>query len=228
MMNTDQLLAESQGVAISIVDLLISMSVAIMLGLFIVFVYRVTHRALNYERSFLVTLLMMSPMVALVIMLIGSNLALSLGLVGALSIIRFRNVIKDSRDMAYLFWSIVVGLGAGTYNWTVVFVASIVFAAVLLTLYFLEFGKAQSNDYVLVISGEGDQPDDGILDLVKSRTENSGLRTLDIHENGWELVLELRMTAATSTNESELLTESKAVAGVQKASLLAPQLALPI
>ena len=114
MMNTDQLLAESQGVAISIVDLLISMSVAIMLGLFIVFVYRVTHRALNYERSFLVTLLMMSPMVALVIMLIGSNLALSLGLVGALSIIRFRNVIKDSRDMAYLFWSIVVGLGSGT------------------------------------------------------------------------------------------------------------------
>jgi hypothetical protein len=227
-LNTDQLFAESQGIAISIVDLLISMSVAIMLGLFIVFVYRVTHRALNYERSFLVTLLMMSPMVALVIMLIGSNLALSLGLVGALSIIRFRNVIKDSRDMAYLFWSITVGLGSGTYNWTVVLVASILFAAVLLTLYFLEFGKVQSNDYVLVLSGEGDKPDDGILELISNRTVQSGLRTLDIHDNGWELVLELRMAAASSTNESELLTELKALVGVHKASLLAPQLALPI
>jgi uncharacterized membrane protein YhiD involved in acid resistance len=227
-LNTDQLLAESQGIAISIVDLVMAMSVAMILGLFIVFVYRVTHRGLNYERSFLVTLLMMSPMVGLVIMLIGSNLALSLGLVGALSIIRFRNVIKDSRDMAYLFWSITVGLGSGTYNWTVVLVASILFAAVLLTLYFLEFGKTRANDYVLVISGEGEQPADGILDLIKNRTEQSGLRTLDIHENGWELVLELRMTAATSAKESELLTELKSLDGVRKTSLLAPQLALPI
>jgi hypothetical protein len=227
-LNTDQLLAESQGVAISIVDLVIAMSVAIALGLFIVSVYRITHRGLNYERSFLVTLLMMSPMVALVIMLIGSNLALSLGLVGALSIIRFRNVIKDSRDMAYLFWSITVGLGSGTYNWTVVLVASILFAAVLLVLYFLEFGKVRSNDYVLVISGAGDKPDDGILDLISSRTEQSGLRTLDLHEDGWELVLELRMTAASSAKESELLAELKTLSGVHKASLLAPQLALPI
>lgn len=227
-MNTDQLLAESQGIAISIVDLLIAMSVAVLLGLFIVFIYRVTHRGLNYERSFLTTLLMMSPMVALVIMLIGSNLALSLGLVGALSIIRFRNVIKDSRDMAYLFWSITVGLGSGTYNWTVVLVASALFAAVLLVLYFLEFGKVQTNDYVLVVSGAGDQPDEGIIDLVNSKTMQSGMRTLDIHDNGWELVLELRMTAANSAKESELLTELKALSGVQKASILAPQLALPI
>ena len=227
-MDIDQLLAESQGVAISIVDLVIALSVAIILGLFIVFIYRLTHRGLNYERSFLVTLLMMSPIVALVIMLIGSNLALSLGLVGALSIIRFRTVIKDSRDMAYLFWSITIGLGSGTYNWTVVLVASVMFAGVMLLLYFLEFGKARSNDYVLVISGEGNQPADAILDLIKNRTEQSGLRTLDIHDDGWELVLELRMAAATSANESELLIELKALAGVRKASLLAPQLALPI
>jgi len=227
-LNQNQLLAQSQGVAISIVDLLIALGVALILGLFIVFIYRTTHRGLNYERSFLVTLLMMSPTVALVIMLIGSNLALSLGLVGALSIIRFRTVIKDSRDMAYLFWSIAIGLGAGTYNWTVVLIASLVFAGALLTLHFLEFGKVRSNDYVLVLSGKGNQPTDGIFDLVTKRTAQSALRTLDIHEGGWELVLELRMAAATSVSERELLTELRALGGVSKASLLAPQLALPI
>ena len=227
-MNPEQLLAESQGVAISVVDLVIALSVALILGLFIVAVYRTTHRGLNYERSFLVTLLMMSPIVALVIMLIGSNLALSLGLVGALSIIRFRNVIKDSRDMAYLFWSITIGLGAGTYNWAVVFVASLLFAGVLVTLYFLEFGKTRANDYVLVISGEGEKPSDGIMELVNSRSDQAGLRTLDLHDDGWELVLVLRISSVTREEESELLTQLKTLAGVRKASLLAPQLALPI
>ena len=227
-MNPEQLLAESQGVAISVVDLVLALGVATLLGIFIVGVYRLTHRGLNYERSFLVTLLMMSPIVALVIMLIGSNLALSLGLVGALSIIRFRNVIKDSRDMAYLFWSITVGLGAGTYNWTVVLVASILFAAVLITLWFLEFGKARSSDYVLVVNGEGDQPDDKVMEVVNSLSVQAALRTLDLHDHGWELVVELRIASTEKLEERDLLAQLKSVEGVRKASLLAPQLALPV
>ena len=109
-MNTQALLAQGQ-IPISILDMIISLGTAIVIGLWVVLVYRTTHRGLTYERSFLLTILMTAPIVGLVMLLIGSNLALSLGLVGALSIIRFRNVIKDSRDMVFLFWSIAVGLG---------------------------------------------------------------------------------------------------------------------
>ena len=146
-------IANSEILAISLIDLSISLLVAIGLGLFCAGIYRWTHRGLTYERTFSYSVLM-PAIVGLVMMLIGSNLALSLGLVGALSIIRFRTV-KDS-DMVFLFWGIAIGLGCGTFNWIAVGVSSLFIAAIILVLYYLEYGKQQHFDCVLVIDGDGD------------------------------------------------------------------------
>ena len=172
------------GIAISLIDLVIGLVMATLLGLAIVFVYGWTHRGLHYERSFLITIVMMAPIVAVVMMLIGSNLALSLGMVGALSIIRFRTVIKDPRDMVFLFFAIAVGLGCGTYNWVVTVVATLFLALMLLILHMGRFGEAMHSDYALVLSGHGAKPGDALREAIQKRVSFLEVRSVNITDEG--------------------------------------------
>jgi hypothetical protein len=98
-------------------DTLISLMLAAITGLLISQLYKHTHRGLNYEHTFMAALVLLAPIVSVVMLYIRGDLVLSLGLIGSLSIVRFRTAIKDTRDMVFLFWVIAVGLGAGTYNW---------------------------------------------------------------------------------------------------------------
>ena len=113
----------------------IGVLLSIMLGLGIAFVYKYTHRGLSYEAAFVSTLVAIAPVVACVMFFIQGNLVLSLGLVGSLSIIRFRTPIKDSRDMVFLFWSITAGLGAGTNNLGIVIIASVMIAVMFVIMH---------------------------------------------------------------------------------------------
>ena len=126
-------------------NIVFSMLVALIIGIIISQTYRITHRGVNYELTFMSTLVMLAPIVALVMLFIQGNLVLSLGLVGSLSIIRFRTPIKDTRDMVYLFWSIAVGLGAGTYNWTMVALASAIILIFIFILYLIKYGRSQNH-----------------------------------------------------------------------------------
>lgn len=214
-------------IAISLIDLAAGLIIATGLGVFLVFAYRFTHRALHYERSFLTTLLLMPPIVALVMMLIGSNLALSLGMVGALSIIRFRTVIKDSRDMVYLFLAIAIGLGCGTYNWVVCVIATTFLLAMVVALHYLGFGRRMHSDHVLVISGEGEPPSEEIKETIMRHLDYMELRSLDVKKNSWEMVFEVRFANGRPL-PAELSLELQRVHGAGTVSLLAPQLSLPL
>ena len=218
------------GIAISIIDLLISQVLAILMGIVIVVVYRWTHRGLHYERSFLVTLIMMPTIVAVVMMLIGSNLALSLGMVGALSIIRFRTVIKDSRDMVFLFFCITVGLGCGTYNWNVTIITTVFLSGVLVLLHMMRFGIALHADYALVVTGQQPGTVEGIKETVRKYVDFLEVRSVDISDEGWEFVFEVRFfkERALLKSESELYNELKQQHQASRISLLAPQLSLPL
>jgi hypothetical protein len=225
----EDLLAPAQtGISISLVDLLISLAVAFGLALGEVLVYRVTHRGLNYERSFLVSLVLVAPIVAVVMMLISSNLALSLGMVGALSIIRFRTVIKDTRDMVYLFWAVAIGLGCGTWNWLVVSTASVFIGVCILILHFFQYGKPRHSDYVLVLAGTARAPLESIKAQLGRYVASSELRSYDAKEEGWELVFELRLPREEGVHEPGMIDELRGIDGVRSVSLLAPQLALPL
>ncbi|MCF6311082.1 MAG: DUF4956 domain-containing protein [Verrucomicrobiales bacterium] len=216
--------------AISLIDLAYSLVLSIALGMIIVVVYRITHRGFHYERSFLTTLLMICPIVAVVMMLIGSNLALSLGMVGALSIIRFRTVIKDSRDMVYLFLAIAVGLGCGTYNWLVVGIAVTFLCGVLLVLNLFKLGKPMHADYVLILSGESAvPPEEGALKQeMQQHTRFLETRSINIDEEHWEIVFEARLPKGKSFPDAALYERLKKGHGVKKLSLLSPQLSLPV
>jgi len=217
---------KQHSLAISYVDTIIVLLIAFILGAIMVAVYRITHRSLNYERSFLVTLIVTSPIVAIIMLLIQSNLALSLGMVGALSIIRFRSVIKDTRDMAYLFWSIAIGLAAGTGNYSVGLIMTLFVGLILLLLNFFQFGVARHNEYILILKSDNNLSQNKIEEEIKKFTKNFGLRSYELKDGSIEICYELKIKKMHSVET--LCNNIKALNDNISISFLAPQLALPL
>ena len=111
-MDLSQLMGPVGNYSVSVV--LLNIIYSFILGLFISFVYMKTHRGISYSQSFVHTLVFVNLIATVVMMVIGNNLARAFGLVGALSIIRFRTVVKDTKDTAYVFFSLVIGMAIGT------------------------------------------------------------------------------------------------------------------
>lgn len=210
-----------------IFNLVFSLFVATIIGIIVSQVYRLTHRGVNYELTFMTSLVILAPIVALVMLFIRGNLVLSLGLVGSLSIIRFRTPIKDTRDMVYLFWVIAVGLGAGTFNWIMVTLASIIILIVIFVLYMIKYGRSQNHDYVLVVSGTSDYDQDPIKAIINQYSTDSLVRSQTINEELWEIVYELHLGDSKGSID-DMLKALKQIEMISNVSLLAPQLALPV
>lgn len=211
-----------------IFDIVFSLGLSLFIAFIISQIYKFTHRGLNYELSFMTTLVLLAPIVASVMLFIRGDLVLSLGLIGSLSIIRFRTPIKDTRDMVFLFWVISVGLGSGTYNWIIVIISTIVIAFIMFLLHFIKYGLTKSKDFVLVISGEGDFVAQDLNNTVKKYTSLARIRSQENDDLLWEVVYELRFNRLTSETTENMVNDLRKVSGVRKVSLLAPQLALPV
>ena len=209
-------------------DALLSLALASVMGLLISQLYRYTHRGLNYEHTFMAALVLMAPIVSVVMLYIRGDLVLSLGLIGSLSIVRFRTAIKDTRDMVFLFWVIAVGLGSGTYNWGVVVVSSFFVMLLVAVLYFVRYGHTLNTDFVLVLSGETPFQSEAAREAIQRHSVDARLRSFEVQDTHWEMVYELHLTESSSQNAETIITELKALPGVGEVSLMAPQLALPL
>ena len=209
-------------------DALISLGLASFMGLLISQLYRYTHRGLNYEHTFMAALVLMAPIVAVVMLYIRGDLVLSLGLIGSLSIVRFRTAIKDTRDMVFIFWVIAVGLGSGTYNWGVVVISSFFVMALVALLYFVRYGHTLNSDYVLVVSGKAPFQSEGAREVVQRASVEARLRSYEVQGERFEMVYELRLGEEASRDTDALIAELKSLTGVVEVSLMAPQLALPL
>lgn len=133
--------------ALTLQDVILNFLVAVALGAVIYLSYRISHSGAAYSARFNVSLLMLTLVTTLVMNVIGNNIALSLGMVGALSIVRFRTAIKDPRDTAYIFWGIAVGICCGVSEYVMAGVGTLI---IFLTLIF--FGAVKSNErYLLII-----------------------------------------------------------------------------
>lgn len=211
-----------------IYDVLISMVLAVFIALVISQIYKFTHRGMNFELSFMATLVLLAPIVAVVMLFIRGDLVLSLGLIGSLSIIRFRTPIKDTRDMVYLFWTIAVGLGCGTYNWAVVILSTIVISIVMIALYLIKYGRSTNTDYVLVINGLTEKDGEKIEKTIFGFAEEVRMRSYEISNGQYEVIYELRYPRSQKQINKDLVQKLEEIPGVLKVSLLAPQLALPV
>lgn len=127
-------------------QILLNLEVATFIGIFIYISYYISHTGTVYNKKFNVSLIMLTILTSMVMTVIGNNVALSLGMVGALSIVRFRTAIKDSRDTAYIFWTIIVGICCGVGDY---FVAGIGTGIVFMVMLF--FGAIKNDNRILLV-----------------------------------------------------------------------------
>lgn len=213
---------------LDLANILFSLLLAIAVAFIISQIYKYTHRGLNYELTFMATLVALAPIISVVMLFIRGDLVLSLGLIGSISIIRFRTPIKDTRDMVFIFWVIAVGLGCGTYNWNVVIISTIVIAMVMFLLHFLRYGHSKATDYILVVTGTKALKNHAIGEILEKYAKEVRVRSQETEDDYWEIIFEVQLKDLTETMVGDLHAQLNQIEGVRKVSLLAPQIALPV
>jgi len=136
-------------------NVLLSLLLAFILGQVIAWVYYYTHSGLSYSRSYVQSLVLVTIVVAMVMAVIGDNIIRAFGLMGALAIIRFRNVVKDTRDIVFIFCSLVVGMAAGSQRYAIAVGGTIVISLIALYLYLTGFGTHEPHNGFLRFSLKG-------------------------------------------------------------------------
>ena len=174
---------------ISTTSILVTLLVSICLGLFIYFVYRVNTRNGFYNRSFNKALASMPMLTAGIMLAMQSSFLISLGMVGALSIVRFRNAVKDAADLTYLFWSVSMGIIVGATQYELAIMLSLCMA--FLT-FFMDMLPALRAPCLLVISAESGVEEQAVLECVHKYCPKAKMRNRSIKKNGREWILELQ------------------------------------
>ncbi|MBN4049512.1 DUF4956 domain-containing protein [bacterium AH-315-N03] len=146
-----QIVAQTEGdiASFTVAELLLTFALAALLSIAITWVYRFTHHGTSYSRSFALSMVIMAVSIAFVMMVIGSNLARAFSLVGALAIIRFRNPVKESRDTAYIFLTMAVGMACGVRLWLHATIFTIASVLLMLLLDRLRFGERPVREHLL-------------------------------------------------------------------------------
>lgn len=188
-----------------------TLAMAAGLGLFIYIIYRITTRSGFYSRSFNKSLAVLPVITAGIMLAMQSNLVISLGMVGALSIVRFRNAVKDPTDLTYLFWSISMGIivGAGLYDLAVLLS---LFATVMLVV--LDLIPTVRSACLLVISAETDVEKE-ILKVVRKFSFGARVRSRNVTKKGREWIVEIRVRKA-----SDMLRQLSDIEGISSMNLL--------
>lgn len=197
----------------SALDMTIAMGLAFVVGLFIFVVYKKTYTGVMYSAGFGVSLLAMTLITTLIILAITSNIILSLGMVGALSIVRFRTAIKEPLDIAFLFWSIAAGivLGAGLLPLAIL---GSVFIGVVLVL--VVNRKSVDSPYILIISSEGEKQEDDILKEIGRSVKKHSVKSKTVSASGMEFTLEVRLKESST----KFVGAIQAIPGVKSAALV--------
>lgn len=197
----------------SILDVIIAMAVAFALGLFIYVVYKKTFRGVMYSSSFGVALMAMTLITTLIILAVTSNVILSLGMVGALSIVRFRTAVKEPLDIAFLFWAISAGIVTGAGLIPLAVVGSILIGIVLLV--FVN-KKTSDTPYIAVISCTGENAEKRVWEILKDNTAKQLLKSKTVTSEGTELTVEIKLKES-SAKVCNLLSDAE---GVKKCVLV--------
>lgn len=197
----------------SALDMAIAMGLALALGVFIFFVYKKTYTGVMYSSGFGVALLGLTMVTTLIILAVTSNIILSLGMVGALSIVRFRTAIKEPLDIVFLFWSIAAGivLGAGLLPLAVI---GSLFVGVILVVFVNR--KSVDSPYILIVGCEGEPQEDAILGHLKQDAKRFSIKSKTISDSGMELTLEVRLVESST----KFVGKIKSVPGVKTAALV--------
>ena len=188
--------------SISILDVFIALALAFVVGLFIMQVYKKTFKGVMYSESFGISLIALSLITTLIILAVTSNVVLSLGMVGALSIVRFRSAIKEPIDIAYLFWAISAGIVIGAGLIPLAIIGSI-FIGLVMILFVNR--KTINNPYILVINCENDNSENDALKLLSKNVQKYNVKSKTVSPvNGIEMTVEIGLKNNTTGFVNEI------------------------
>ena len=190
---------------ISIGDMMLSLVTAFVIGLLIIWVYRKTYSGVVYSKSFALSVILLGMVTALIIRTINSNLALSLGMVGALSIVRFRTAVKEPVDTVFMFWAISAGIMAGAGLYIVAIVSSIALGILYFISYTMSFKRGSKYLFVLKYNIDMDEQIEKVIKKLPKYKLKSKSITGDIIELTFEIEL--------SEGKTELLNKFKGELG---------------
>lgn len=195
-------------------DIVLGLLISLLASVFILFIYRRTMRQVSFNRSFCVSLLLVCSISAMMVLTITSNLALSLGMVGALSIVRFRTAVKDASDTAFLFWAVAAGItaGAGFYLLTLI---GCLFIGVICILSVALCDKLD-NPFLLIIRSEEQETVKAVEETLSKKKLRFRLSSLVESGSDTEMIYELGVAAI----KTALVTDLKALPGVTTVSLV--------
>ena len=199
--------------SVSILDMALALVLAFGIGLFIFLVYKKTFSGVMYSSSFGVTLVALTMITTMVILAVTSNVVLSLGMVGALSIVRFRTAIKEPLDIAFLFWSIAVGIVLAAGMIPLAVIGSVVIGLILLV--FVN-KKSFENPYIVVLQCAGQEAEAQAKTFLENNTKRCVVKSKTVQQGLIELNLEVRL----SSGDTGFINALCGLAGVRSAALV--------
>lgn len=199
--------------AVSITDMSIALVLSFFLGLFIFFVYKKTYAGVMFSQAFGGSLIAMTMITTMVILAVTSNVVLSLGMVGALSIVRFRTAIKEPMDIAFLFWAIAGGivLAAGM-------IPLAIFGSVIIGVIMIVFcnRKSAQKPFIAVVSCDNGKTEEQVAAYLKQNTDKTAVKSKSAQKGGIELTYEVTL----KNNDTDFITKLSEMEGVESAVLV--------
>lgn len=205
----------------TVLDVALAMTLSFVLCSIVGLVYRMTHRGISYTQSYVQTLVFMGMVVSLVMLIVGSNIARAFALVGALSIIRFRNAVKETRDVGFIFLAMAIGMATGTRFYTLAVVATAAISGVILLMERLDWFKVNLQSQVLKVQvPSGEDFSKAIDDALLRLTDHSELVSLESVRAG--ALTEMTYTARLkpAARPAEVIQTFRELTGGQKVTLL--------
>ena len=201
------------GSDITTARILVTLLVTCAIALYIFVVYYVATKKNYYSKTFNISLALISVITASIILAMQSNLVISLGMVGALSIVRFRTAIKDPMDLIFLFWSISTGIICGAEMYKIAIIASLM---ITIGLFVLELTPAGKASVLLIVNAKGIDDEGKIREVVEKYAKRAKVKSRNVSKDSLDMIFDLK-----TAKEAELLKELMALEGVFGASIMA-------
>ena len=200
---------------------LINIALSFGLTVLIALVYKRTHSGLSYSRSFVFTLILMSILISVVMMVIGNSIAAAFTLLGAFTIIRFRTAIKETRDIAFVFWALVTGMAVGTGSYVLAIITTASIIVIVLLLSKINFGSIKNYDHVLVFLIDTAMASaDVYKPLFDKYLKFDSLLNINTREEGRRLDFTFSVRFVSDADINTFITEFKNLNGVSGVSLM--------
>lgn len=196
----------------STTEIMVTLGITFIIGLYIFFVYKLIRKTALYDKSFHISMTLISVITAGIIVAMQSSIVISLGMVGALSIVRFRTAIKNPMDLLFLFWSIGTGIvcGAGMFE-----IAIMVALMTTVGMVILEYLPGNRKMYLLIVNGTVDLCEDAVMSAVKPFVKKCTVKTRNLKKQGCDYIFEV-----DTKKEKELMETLRAVEEIEQVSLL--------